>query len=78
MRSVAVSQFVCTQHFVDSVEVSGNGLGNSSKSPFPQLALFVKESQRPASALMVSAVQALENIGPTQLSVSVLNPPPSC
>lgn len=32
---------------------------------------------RSASALVVSAVQALENIGPTQLSVSVL-PPALC
>lgn len=51
---------------------------------FPQQAFLIKkaESQRllsppPARALLVSAVQALESIAPTQLSVPVLNPPPS-
>lgn len=49
---------------------------------FPQQAFLIKkaESQRrlsppPARALLGSAVQALESIAPTQLSVPVLNPP---
>lgn len=87
--SLSLFSFPCSQHFINSVEIRVMASAqlkeqlrvcrqisspllirlSSSKSRSPRGC-----STLPARALVVSAVRALESVGPTQLSVPVLTP----